>query len=150
VLVKEKYTADFSVTDTWGNMVNTDAWTTTLHSSQPILVAGNTQPIQDVTFPLSSQFQFQPLKENTITFDITAKHSQDNIQQSLTITALEDIRVEATMKTNGAIKVGQKLPITFTIKTKDGSIIPNWNMPLHIGTKGTMAHLEDDLVTFTN
>lgn len=52
---------------------------------------------QEFTMPLSRQFQFQALQENTLTFDITAKNNEDTIQQSLTVTALEDIQVEANI-----------------------------------------------------
>ena len=97
LLVKEKYVTDFSITDTWGNAINTDSWTGTIHTSQPIIFGQNTEPTQDIALPLSRKFQFQPLKESTLTFDMIAKNNQQNIEQSITVSALEDIQIESNI-----------------------------------------------------
>jgi|GEM_PF-2652771 len=65
----------------------------------------DTIPSQDFTFPLSKKFYFQPLKESTIEFEIRAVHDQENIQQTFTTTALDDIQIDADITRSGAIKV---------------------------------------------
>jgi hypothetical protein len=42
------------------------------------------------------------------------------------------------------------LPVEFTIKTKQGTVVNNWDVPMRIGNKGTQAHLENDVVSFSD
>lgn len=81
-----------------------------------------------------------------MTIDITVAHNQDTLQQSTTVSVLSEITIESTLT---HATVGEKLPIEFTVKTKQGNIITQWNSPLRIFTKGTGAHLENTTVSFS-
>lgn len=150
LLAHEKYILDFSVTDSWWNVIDTHSWKGEVRTSQPVIFSNNTQASQNQSFSLANKVQFQPLREGTITLDFTAKKDQKTLLRSIIVPVLDDIKIETQIDHSWVIKVWQKLPIEFTIKTKNGSVITDWNMPIRIANKGTGAYLDNSLVTFVN
>jgi hypothetical protein len=53
----------------------------------------------------------------------------------MNLVAIEGVQIEANIIRSGAVKVGQKLPVEFTIKTNQGTIITDWDTPLRIENK---------------
>lgn len=149
ILVGENRNIDLSITDTWGNVISPASWDATIHSSQPVIFSGSSEPVQDIAFSLSKKIQFRTPQEDSLTFTLEAKHNQETVTKSLSFVALSDVIVEPMITQSGAIRVGQELPVDFVMKTKSGAIIENWNRPLQIKTKGTRAVLSNDVVSFT-
>lgn len=146
VVTWEKYSIQFILQDNWWNNIAPESWSVMLRASQPVLFWIDKKSTRDTSFSLASRLQFQPIKEETITFDITAKNIESSLQQSMTTSAVSEIVIESTLT---RAQVGEKLPVEFVIKTLKGVVITQWNSPMNIMVKGTGAKLENSLITFT-
>lgn len=149
LLRDQSQSLSITLRDSWNNTISADGWDITLESSDAIIASGFSSTANTLfTGKLTSPLAITPKQSGALELVFTFKKGDKNIVETLSRQVIADIKLVADISQRDTLEVGQTVPVNFSIQRQDGSVVENWDIPLHIAVQGGTMKLKDSTMIF--